>query len=128
MTTNVHVECPTCHGKGYDDPGDPETGDTWLGHVCDHCQGRKTVSVPLIDAKFSGREFPVNETAPTNARGYTAGLAEWLDPLEVPPPRGSKILLLTAGGVCVIGHWCEWMVAWHPLPRVPAVIRERLQR
>lgn len=36
------------------------------------------------------------------------------DPL---PPKGAKVLLLTEGGVCVVGPWAsEGYVAWHPLP------------
>lgn len=54
---------------------------------------------------------------------YVAGRAEFLDPDEHTPPLGSKVLLLTPGGTCVIGHWSDWFVGWHPLPRVPASLR-----
>lgn len=48
----------------------------------------------------------------------------FLDPKEHAPPRGKKILLLTIGGICVVGHWKDddW-VAWLPLPRVPDHIK-----
>lgn len=34
------------------------------------------------------------------------------------PPSGAKVLLLTEGGVCVVGTWTRapWCIAWHPLP------------
>ena len=38
---------------------------------------------------------------------------------EEPAPRGVKLLLLTSGGVAVIGEWStnSNLVAWSPLPR-----------
>lgn len=40
---------------------------------------------------------------------------------EVCPNRGAKVLLLTVGEVCVIGHWYgalgDAFVAWCPLPK-----------
>jgi hypothetical protein len=33
------------------------------------------------------------------------------------PPGGAKVLLLTLGGVCVIGCWSEQSVGWAPLPK-----------
>jgi len=34
------------------------------------------------------------------------------------PPGGAKVLLLTSGGICVIGQWKDepWCIGWHPLP------------
>ena len=33
-------------------------------------------------------------------------------------PRGVKVLILTTGGTCVIGHWePDGFSAWAPLPR-----------
>lgn len=50
----------------------------------------------------------------------------FLDPKDHPPPRSAKILLLTPGGVCIIGHWDPWCLAWCPLPVVPEEIKRRL--
>ncbi len=35
------------------------------------------------------------------------------------PPSGVKLLLLTRGGVCIVGHWIAdgFFVAWSPLPK-----------
>ena len=59
-------------------------------------------------------------------KDYFAGEATWRTPDDDPPPLGVKILLLNPGGVCVIGTWSEWAVAWAPLPRVPQHIKEVL--
>ena len=59
-------------------------------------------------------------------KDYLAGEATWRTPEGDPPPLGVKILLLNPGGVCVIGTWSEWAVAWAPLPRVPQHIKEVL--
>ena len=52
---------------------------------------------------------------------------EWR-PISCCPPR-RKVLLLTDGGVAVLGTWdghATWAVAWAPLPVIPAWLRERL--
>ena len=48
-----------------------------------------------------------------------SGEVYWRDPEHEPPPRGSKLLVLTSGGVAVIGDWVDDsnFVAWSPLPR-----------
>lgn len=33
------------------------------------------------------------------------------------PPGGAKVLLLTKGGVCVVGNWSDDVIGWAPLPR-----------
>ena len=34
------------------------------------------------------------------------------------PPGGAKVLLLTVGGICVIGQWApQGFLAWAPLPK-----------
>jgi hypothetical protein len=45
----------------------------------------------------------------------------FLWPDEFPPPRGVKLLLLTGGGVAVVGDWTDDsnLVAWRPLPKRP---------
>lgn len=51
----------------------------------------------------------------------------FLDPKKHPPPRGAKILMLNPSGVCVMGHWDPWFVAWCPLPIVPPELKERVR-
>lgn len=48
-----------------------------------------------------------------------AGTVYFRDPAEQPPPRGVKLLLLTSGGVTVIGDWTtdSNLVAWSPMPK-----------
>lgn len=44
-------------------------------------------------------------------------------------PHRRKVLLLTDGGVAVLGTWdgvSTWAIAWAPLPVIPAWLRERL--
>jgi hypothetical protein len=57
---------------------------------------------------------------------YISGESVWRTPEESPPPLGVKMLLLNAGGVCVIGTWGNWATAWAPLPKVPSHIKEKL--
>jgi hypothetical protein len=59
-------------------------------------------------------------------KDYTAGHTVWMTPKDKTPPLGSKMLLLNPGGVCVIGHWSDWAVAWAPLPKVPEHIKAML--
>lgn len=35
------------------------------------------------------------------------------------PPGGAKVLLLTRGGVCVLGHWSDSgaYLGWAPMPK-----------
>lgn len=49
----------------------------------------------------------------------TSGEVYWRDPADEPPPLGRKLLILTSGGVAVIGDWMNDsnFVAWSPLPR-----------
>lgn len=50
---------------------------------------------------------------------YVAGNAEYRYPAagDEPAQLGAKCLILTEGGVCVIGAWGPDSVAWAPLPR-----------
>lgn len=44
-------------------------------------------------------------------------------------PTHRKVLLLTDGGVAVLGAWdgrATWAIAWAPLPVIPRWLRERL--
>ena len=53
----------------------------------------------------------------------------FLWPDEYVPPRGVKLLLLTSGGVAVVGDWTDDsnLVAWRPLPRKPQQRGEAVQ-
>lgn len=50
---------------------------------------------------------------------YIAGDAVYRYPGagDEPAMPGAKVLILTQGGVCVIGTWGEDAVAWAPLPK-----------
>jgi hypothetical protein len=50
---------------------------------------------------------------------YVAGDATYRYPAagDEPAPPGAKCLILTEGGVCVIGTWGDDAIAWAPLPR-----------
>lgn len=52
-------------------------------------------------------------------RVVTAPTVRWVDPEWCPPPMGVKILLLTEGGVAVIGTWRDdgGFIRWSPLPK-----------
>jgi hypothetical protein len=36
------------------------------------------------------------------------------------------MLLLNPGGVCIVGTWEDWALAWAPLPKVQGEIKELL--
>ncbi len=60
-------------------------------------------------------------------KDYLAGQAIWRTPDDDPPPLGVKMLLLNPGGVCVIGTWEAWAIAWAPLPKLPDHIKDALK-
>ena len=60
-------------------------------------------------------------------KSHIAGVAAWRLPDVERPPGGAKILLLTPGGVCVIGPWDDWCIAWSPLPDVTPEVKQRLR-
>ena len=47
-----------------------------------------------------------------------------------PPPKGTKLLLLTVGGVAVISNWegefGEQFIAWSPLPKRNKMLESEL--
>jgi hypothetical protein len=51
--------------------------------------------------------------------GAVSGEVFWRDPQKEPPPMGRKLLVLTSGGIAVIGDWMidSNFVAWSPLPK-----------
>lgn len=60
---------------------------------------------------------------------YVAGdVPDWIHPDDEAPPLGTKILILTIGGVCTIGTWSrdEGAIAWRPLPKLSIELRLRL--
>lgn len=57
---------------------------------------------------------------------YVAGDTFWKLPSDEAPPRNRKLLILTPGGVVVLGHWSNWAVAWAPLPKIPSNIKTKL--
>lgn len=60
---------------------------------------------------------------------YLAGIADWRDADEHPPPRGVKIIILSRMGVAMLGQWYDGAVAWAPLPQIsPPLKRKLLQR
>ncbi|MEN9806183.1 MAG: hypothetical protein RL756_691 [Pseudomonadota bacterium] len=50
-------------------------------------------------------------------------------PDEHPPPRGTKLLIYTSGGVAIISDWSDNSnhVAWSPLPAKPVRRGEPVQ-
>jgi hypothetical protein len=58
-----------------------------------------------------------------------SGEVYWREPKDHPPPRGVKMLILTDGGVAVIGDWMDDsnFTAWSPLPkRRPEDLKSRV--
>lgn len=50
---------------------------------------------------------------------YVAGDAVYRYPAagDAPAPPGAKVLVLSVGGVCIIGPWVPGSIAWAPLPK-----------
>ena len=61
-------------------------------------------------------------------KDYIAGESTWRLPAQGAdlPPTGAKCLILTQGGVCVVGAWGQGCVAWAPLPRMHDEVRNAL--
>lgn len=56
------------------------------------------------------------------SQGYIAGPPGWLYPCAgdpMPPSSSDKCLLLTKGGVCIVGAWATGagLLAWSPMPK-----------
>lgn len=49
---------------------------------------------------------------------------------EMPEDRGAKVLLLTIGGICVLGRWYgalgQYFLAWSPMPKRNRDVERRL--
>ncbi len=73
-----------------------------------------------------GREMSGDHNMFQKATSYLSGEAFWRTAEDQEPPLGVKMLLLNPSGVCVIGTWDDWAVAWAPLPKVPAHIKQIL--
>lgn len=54
---------------------------------------------------------------------------EYRHPADDPPPLGTKLLLLTRGGVTVTGNWDpeQGSIAWAPMPKLSPELKERLR-
>lgn len=61
-------------------------------------------------------------------KDYIAGESTWRLPAQGAdlPPTGAKCLILTQGGVCVVGAWGQGCVAWAPLPKMHDEVRNAL--
>ena len=77
------------------------------------------------DADFMGNQLP---TIP--AKSYVAGgpAFQYLAAGDAKPPGGAKVLVLTKGGVCVVGHWIDGagFLGWAPLPKRDAEKEARI--
>jgi hypothetical protein len=51
----------------------------------------------------------------------------WRDPLIDKPPRATKLVVMTPGGIAQIGTWSDGLLAWHPLIKKPQWLKERLE-
>lgn len=59
---------------------------------------------------------------------YLTGEVCAFDPEVHPPPRDTKINLITKYGIQTIGFWDdESYIAWYPLLKIPASVKERLK-
>ena len=61
----------------------------------------------------------MNENPNLPAYSAKPGSVYWRNPAQYAPPVGRKLLLLTDGGVAVIGLWAKdgGFQAWRPLPK-----------
>lgn len=48
------------------------------------------------------------------------------DPDTDPPPRGTSMLMLNPGGVCILGVWDDKNFGWCPKPKIPRSIKEKM--
>lgn len=52
---------------------------------------------------------------------------DWIDPLDIPPPRGRKLNVLTYGGIATEGFWDDKLyVGWLPLANTPDKLKYRM--
>ena len=79
-----------------------------------------------VNRVIKGREMSGDHNMFQKATSYLSGNAFWRTPEEDTPPTGVKMLLLNPGGVCIVGTWADWAVAWAPLPKVPEHIKQLL--
>lgn len=65
-------------------------------------------------------------------KGYVAGGAPFNYPGagDEKPAGGAKVLLLTIGGICVVGQWSDSgsYLGWAPLPKRDREKEERIAR
>lgn len=58
------------------------------------------------------------------ARADRAAETGWKKPWEEPPPKGTKLFLLTAGRCATTGLWGKDCIAWAPLFTLDEELRE----
>lgn len=110
-------------------------GPKFICHRCGHLQFAcqqppKPWPRPAPGTNPPTHERPVlpKTSAPPRITGR-APAAEWLDPLVYPPPKGTKLRLMTDWGIAVYGHWDDvGYIAWAPLLQKPAWLQERLRQ
>lgn len=56
----------------------------------------------------------------------TAPVSELIDPLVQMAPKGTKLLVVNPGGVLLVSEWFAGAVAWGPMPKLPASVKERM--
>lgn len=56
----------------------------------------------------------------------TAPVAELLDPLINPPPKGVTLLVINPGGVLIKSTWFDGAIAWGYLPKIPQSVKDRI--
>lgn len=57
----------------------------------------------------------------------TAASSTLQDAALFPPPKATKLLLLSRFGVLAVGTYQpEFHVAWAPLPKIPATVKDKL--
>jgi len=59
-------------------------------------------------------------------RQITTDVLYLRDPDIHPPPKGTSLLLLNAGGVLTIGNWSADCIAWCPKPKIPQSVKEKM--
>jgi hypothetical protein len=50
------------------------------------------------------------------------------DPDIDPPPKTTSMLLLNAGGVCIIGTWTDGCIGWCPKPKIPQALKDKISK
>jgi hypothetical protein len=78
----------------------------------------------LKNCEFKLEVFNMND----HMKVATSTECEFRDPTKDKPPEGTKLSILTVGGVLVHGVWRDnaGYVAWAPVPKMPVWLKEKL--